>query len=141
MMDTEKNKITSNTNLNVIREKWSSISEDFNKQIEKSCYTGIAIIWMFIVIGEFNYENKLLYSIICFVIPLIISFSFSLYELFNNYNIFIKSYKRIQNGEILNNIDLNPSKFGLFISSLYFMSVFVGYILVVIYSFETFFYK
>ena len=138
-MDKEKNKITSNIELNVIREKWSSISEDFNKQIEKSCYTGIAIIWTFVVMGQFNYGNKLIYSIICFIIPLIISFSFSLYELYNNYNIYNKSYKRIQKGEILNNVDLNPSKFGLLISSLYFMFVFVGYLIVVIYSFGTFF--
>jgi len=138
-MDLAKNSRDSNKNLNVIREKWSAISEDFNKQIEKSCYTGVAIIWMFLVIGDFKYENKLIYSLICFIIPLLISFSFNLYELFNNYIIYSKSYKRIQKGDILNNVDLNPSKFGLLISSFYFIFVLIGYILVGIYSLKTFF--
>lgn len=138
-MDLENIKMKSNRNLNVIREKWNSISEEFNKQAEKSCYAGIAIIWVFSVIGKFNYSNKLLYSFICFVIPLLISFSLNLYELFNNYFIYSKSKERIQKGDILNNVVLNPSKFGLLISSIYFLFVIIGYFLIGTYGFETFF--
>jgi len=138
-MGLKDNKSKSNTNLNVIREKWNSISEVFNKQIEKSCYTGVAIIWMFLVIGNFDLINKLIYSIICFVIPLLISFSLNLYELFNNYFIYIKSKDRIQRGDILNNVDLNPSKFGLLISSIYFIFVMIGYFLIGNYGLEIFF--
>lgn len=134
-----KNKETSNKELNVIREKWNTISEDFNKQIEKSCYTGVAIICIFLVIGDFNYNCKIIYSLICFIIPLIISFSFNLYELFNNYFIYSRSFRKIQKGAILYNVDLNPSKFGLLISSIYFTLVLIGYLFIGAYGWTTFF--
>ncbi len=130
----ENNKSKSNTNLNVIRNKWNAISEEFNKQIEKSCFTGVAIIWIFMVIADYKLMNEIVYSLICFVIPLLISFSINLYELFNNYIIFSKAKFKIKKGESLNNIDLNPSKLGLIISSIYFAFVFLGYIFIGLYA-------
>ena len=130
MNDIEKK---SNLELNVIRTKWNNISDEFNKQIEKACYTGVAIIWVFTVLGDFYFSSKLIFSLLFFITPLIIFFTINLIELYKNYFIYKKAKLKISKGYPLNAVFLNPSKVGLWISTINLFFVILGYILISIY--------
>ena len=133
--------------LHGVAEAWYEQYELLQKQIEKACYAGVAIIWIFIVpvySSDFNGDFQkftfdfwpLIVSLVLFIAPLVIILSMHLVDLRSNRSFYKKSVKLIEEGKDLLEVHLVPSRRDLRLSYIIYALVLIGYLIIGFYVFS-----
>jgi preprotein translocase subunit Sss1 len=132
--------------LSVKAKEWYELEEKYRGQIEKACYAGIVIIWIFTspVLSntlttnpeKLQFLQLLIFSLVCFITPLILYLALHFNILISNYN----RYKRNKNiieeeKRILKKAFAKPYSMALWNAGIGFILVILGYILIGVHIF------
>lgn len=133
--------------LGIIATDWKVVVNTFHKKIERACYTGVAIVWVFTTpvfstdfssdFQKFTIDYKpLIISLVCFVLPLIYDLCLYLHNIWYKRKEFYKIEKDLDRGVGDGTLEYNIRSATFIQSCVVLGVVLLGYSLIGVYFFR-----